>query len=90
MEKCPVCKMKLKEIERPPVYGAKCPKGHYKFLDVGPDGFTYIVGKHVMNDLYAGSVRLCRLQNIVTERWVRQERKKYLAGCKKNRKKERA
>lgn len=78
--KCPVCKKKCVESYNPldQQVGEDCPNGCYSFRDDNHDvngGFYIRIGDKEMNDLYAYSVRKSRMQNLVTSRWVKNERK---------------
>lgn len=82
-EKCPICKRKLETIynELDQSDGCKCPDNHYVFSDgSGVDGgFLIRIGNRVMDNLYSGSVRQCRLQNVIIKNWIKRERKKFNA-----------
>lgn len=82
--KCPVCKQMTTETfhshnaEGDSIFdGNACENGHYEFSDAkGNNGGFYVrIGNHEMHDLYAHSVKKCRLQNKIIENWVKRERK---------------
>jgi hypothetical protein len=79
-EKCPICKRKLEIIfnELDDIDGHQCPNGHYVFSDsCGINGgFLIRIGKRVMDNLCSGSIRQCRLQNVIVDNWIKRERKK--------------
>jgi len=84
--KCPVCKKQMirtfgdSTLEGDAISdGYKCEHGHYEFSEIkGRNGGFYVkVGKHEIRDLYAYSVRKCRLQNKVIENWIKRESKKF-------------
>lgn len=81
MNKCPICKSKLIDVyahEYDFPNGSECPSGHYVSLDSNQyPGFFMRIGRHVMTDLYAYSVKKCRAQNQVIKRWIKKERKLY-------------
>jgi hypothetical protein len=78
--KCPVCKQKLTTVYDclDSYDGYKCLQGCYEFSDSKGinGGFSIRIGEKTMNDLYSGTVRQCRMQNLVTDRWIKKARKK--------------
>ena len=78
MKRCPVCKKRTRKYDDidGTIFGEYCKEGHYEWLDI-PDGMSMRVGKKHMPHIYEGTIRWCRVQNMIIKRWISQERKRF-------------
>ena len=79
MRRCPVCKKRTGTYDDidGTVVGDYCKEGHYEWIDTREESMSMRVGEKYMSHIYEGTIRQCRVQNMITARWVRQERKRY-------------
>lgn len=78
MKRCPICKKKLRNVEDIDgyVYGYYCKEKHYATVD-DPESMKIWVGDKYMSGIYEGTIRQCRVQNMIIDRWIKQERRRY-------------
>lgn len=78
MNYCPVCKSKIKELYDYDAYNYYCSFDRKHFHEVIGISHRITINSKTMWEIYEGSVRHCRIQNRIADRWKKQGRKQWL------------